>query len=109
LRHVRHRVYAFTSMNDNVVLSAGTRMFGTIDGVRCDAAGFSGFVMPPGADSQAYEKLVSCPYEPGWVQYDDWGDHIGALSRPFAAAVLAPLLQPATVASTTQPAVNSKN
>lgn len=109
LRHVRNHAYAFTSMNDNVVLGAGTRMFGTIDGVRCDAAGMGGFIMPSGADSQAYKKLIACPYEPGWVQYDDWGDHIGALSRPFAAAVLAPLLQPATVAATTQPAVNSGN
>jgi hypothetical protein len=106
LRHVRNRVYAFTSINDTVVLGAGTRMFGTIDGVRGDAAGLGGFVIPPGADPLLYEKLIGRPYETGWTQYDNWGEHIGALSRPFAAAVLAPLLQPASVAATTQPAAN---
>jgi pimeloyl-ACP methyl ester carboxylesterase len=106
LRHVRNHAYAFTSTNDTIVLSTGTRMFGTIDGVRGDAAGFAGFVMPIGADAQLYAKLIARPYESGWLQYDNWGDHIGPLSRLFAAAVLAPLLEPSTVASTTQPSVN---
>jgi hypothetical protein len=106
LRHVRNRMYAFTSTNDTIVLSTGTRMFGTIDGVRGDAAGFGGFVMPGSADPTQYAKLISRPYEPDWIAYDDWGDHIGALSRPFAAAVLAPLLEPPTVAATSQPSAN---
>jgi len=106
LRHVRGQLYAFTSVHDVVVLEAGTKLFGTIDGVLTAAAGFGGFVRPPGADIQLYNKLIPEPYEDDWMQYDDYGDHIGAMSRKFAANVLAPLLlgqvSPATRPSPTQ-------
>ena len=46
LRHVRGKAYVFYSQNDQVVLGAGTRLFGTIDGVKSDAAGLIGFRMP---------------------------------------------------------------
>ena len=102
LHHVDGNMYAFSSLLDTVVLETGTRLFGTIDGVQTPAAGFSGFVQPPGADPLFYQKLIQRTYQRDWARYNDFGDHIGAMSRPFAKAILAPLICPAA-GSTTQP------
>lgn len=92
LRHVRGKAYAFTSVNDAVVLGAGTRLFGTIDGVKEEAAGRAGFTRPQGADAAQYEKLVQFPYTTDWIIYENIGDHIGYLALAFAEKVLAPLV-----------------
>lgn len=94
LRHVAGRVYAFTSPADNIVLGAGTRLFGTMDGVRTDAAGRVGFVRPFGADPGEYQKLIAQPYQDQWMRLGNIGDHIGVLTIPFARQVLLPLLIP---------------
>jgi len=109
LRHVNGKVYVFSSTLDTAVLNLGTRIFGTIDGVQTIAAGFCGFVQPAGADNLMYQKLIECPYQSDWIRYDDFGEHIGAMSRPFATAILAPLIGPVR-APTTQAAdaVDSK-
>lgn len=101
LRHVSGKMFVFSSPLDTVVLYTGTRLFGTIDGVRIEAAGFSGFIEPPGADPLMYQKLVSCAYRSNWARYNDFGGHIGAMSRSFASAVLEPLLR-SSQAPTTQ-------
>lgn len=99
LRHVRTRAHAFTSTGDGIVLGAGTRMFGTIDRVKIDAAGRIGFATPDApADPEQYDKLVAWPYDPDWMRYGNVGDHIGAMTRSFAREVLAPLLINGTVA-----------
>ena len=67
-------------------------MLGTIDGVKTDAAGKVGFVKPKTADDRQYAKLVQIPYDAAWVKLGNIGDHIGALTRPFGKAVIAPLL-----------------
>jgi pimeloyl-ACP methyl ester carboxylesterase len=105
LHHVQGRMYVFSSRIDGIVLDAGTRVFGTIDGIRTEAAGFGGFVQPAGADAAMYGKLVGMPYRSDWMRYGNFGEHIGALSRPFAEAVLAPLLDVPQLAATTRPAV----
>jgi pimeloyl-ACP methyl ester carboxylesterase len=92
LRHVRGKVYAFYSPYDVAILGIGTHMFGTIDGVKTDAAGKTGFAKPAGADDAQYAKLVQVPYDSSWVRVGNIGDHIGTLSRPFARRVVAPLL-----------------
>lgn len=92
MRHVRGKVYAFYSPYDVAVLGIGTHMFGTIDGVKTDAAGKAGFAKPKGADESQYAKLVQVPYDSSWVRVGNIGDHIGTLSRPFARRVVAPLL-----------------
>lgn len=93
LRHVRGNAYAFISENDTLVLGAGTRLFGTIDGVKEEAAGLRGFTRPAGADAAAYAKLVEVPYNADWMKYDSIGDHIGPMGETFAAQVIAPLLE----------------
>ena len=92
LRHVSGHAYLFYSQGDAVVLGTGTRLFGTIDGVRTDAAGLIGFRVPEDADREQYAKLVQRPYEKGWMIYGHIGNHIGSLSQPFAENVLAALL-----------------
>jgi len=93
LRHVRGKAYALHSPYDPV-LGVGTRMFGTIDGVKTDAAGRVGFTKPPKAvDPRQYEKLVSIGFDPAWIRLSNIGDHIGPMMRPFAREVLAPLLR----------------
>lgn len=109
LRHVRGHAYSFNSANDTIVLSAGTRMFGTIDGVKCDAAGHVGFQKPASASEFQYARLVQRDYEASWLSYGNDGDHLGTLSRRFAEHVLSPLVSvefnPALVpAPTTRPA-----
>lgn len=100
LRHVSGKMYAFSSELDTLVLYTGTKMFGTIDGVQAPAAGYSGFVQPKGADPKLYQRLVSCAYKSDWMRYGDYGEHIGGMARPFAAAILEPLLEPKAVATT---------
>jgi hypothetical protein len=71
----------------------GTTMFGTVDGVKTDAAGKVGFLKPASAaDPSQYDKLRQIPYRSDWIKLGNIGDHIGGLARPFAKAVLAPLL-----------------
>ena len=92
LRHVRGRMFSFHSDADAVVLGTGTRAFGTMDGVKCDAAGRCGFVSPDGADKAEYEKLVQVPYDTAWMRLGHIGDHVGPLGRRFSREVLAPLV-----------------
>ncbi len=103
LRHVATHAYAFTSLSDTLILGYGTRVFGTIDGVKTDAAGRVGFRKPPAGDGEQYAKLVQLPYEADWVRYHNYGDHVGGMTRIFAATILAPLtlsgILPATPAS----------
>ena len=68
LRHVNGKIFVFSSPLDTVVLYTGTKLFGTMDGVRTEAAGFCGFIMPRGADPVMYRKLVSCVYRSDWAR-----------------------------------------
>src|SRR5690606_13849751 len=47
LRRVAGRMHVFSSTGDTLVLGVGTRNFGTMDGVKCNAAGRVGFQRPP--------------------------------------------------------------
>ncbi|HEY0010115.1 MAG TPA: hypothetical protein VGB55_15430 [Tepidisphaeraceae bacterium] len=92
LRHVRGRVHSFHSPYDNVLLSTGTRMLGTIDRVNTDAAGYAGFKRPAHVNEADYAKLVQHPYDAAWMQYNNAGGHIGPMMPPFAEKVIAPML-----------------
>ena len=93
LAHVRGKAYAFTSENDVLVLGAGTRMLGTIDGVKEEASGLRGFTQPAGADDAQYAKLVPMPYTADWMEFGNIGDHIGPMGRTFAHEVVSPIVQ----------------
>jgi hypothetical protein len=92
LSHVRGHAYVFYSEHDQVVLGVGTTMFGTIDGVKTQAAGLIGFKQPGDADPKAYAKLVQVGYEKKWIALANIGSHIGCMSRPFSEKVIAPIV-----------------
>lgn len=89
LRHVDDAAFALISPHDPVL--AATRVFGTIDGVRTEAAGRVGFIVPRDA-GDAYAKLEQIPYRMEWMELGHLGDHIGMMQPAFAAKVLAPLI-----------------
>lgn len=93
LARVRGKAYAFTSENDAIVLGAGTRVLGTIDGVKEEASGLRGFTKPEGADDEQYAKLVPMPYTAEWMDFGNIGDHIGPMGRTFAREVISPIVQ----------------
>jgi hypothetical protein len=107
LRRVRGKMYSFSSLDDALVLGVGTRTFGTIDGVKCDAAGRCGFALPEGVEPAAYEKLVQVPYSAEWMDLDNIGDHVGPLRELFARDVLAPVVKGQTGRFTTMPTVRA--
>lgn len=93
LSHVKGRMYVFSSTFDYFVLGLGTKLFGTIDRKRGESAGRVGFVQPKDAAyPKQYEKLVSCPYDKGWLKYGNIGDHMSVMSRAFSRHVLTPLV-----------------
>jgi hypothetical protein len=93
LSHVTGNAYCFYSKDDDLVLGTGTKLFGTIDGQRVDAAGRIGFEKPAtAADPQQYAKLIQKPYDPGWSRFGHVGGHIGVMGTPFVQAVVAPLM-----------------
>jgi len=92
LSHVSGRAYCFNSPLDDLVLGTGTMMFGTIDGVRCDAAGRVGFTRPATGDPVQYAKLVHETYQKSWVHYGHIGGHIGCMGAPFVQAIVAPVM-----------------
>ncbi len=92
LRHVRTQLYSFWSNQDVIVLSTGTTLFGTIDGVKVPAAGFSGFEPPADADLREYQKLQQFAYNADWAKWGNTGGHIGPMSKEFSSHVLAPLV-----------------
>ncbi|MEA2710241.1 MAG: hypothetical protein QOF78_2842 [Phycisphaerales bacterium] len=103
LTHVRGKAYVIYSPYDTAVLGIGTQMFGTVDGLKVEAAGKVGFTAPPKADKQQYEKLVQIPYRSAWIKLGNIGDHIGGLSRPFSRAILEPLLARGELPAETTP------
>ncbi len=92
LKHVRKNAYAFYSPHDIAVLGIGTTLFGTIDGVKTEAAGKLGFIKPATADLQQYNKLLQFPYDTSWAKLNNIGDHIGSMALPFVRDVITPLL-----------------
>lgn len=91
LARVRGRAYSFNSLLDPI-LGFGTRNLGTIDRVMTASAGNVGFTLPSTADQNAYEKLTQIPYDQAWMRLGHAGDHVGAMGRPFARFIIAPLL-----------------
>lgn len=110
LAHVNGHCYVFSSTLDTIVLDLGTRMFGTIDGIRCAAAGYGGFVQPKAADPHEYEKLVPLPYQKTWLTlFGNAGSHICSMRLKFVTGFVAPLMITGKVpiaqsTPTTQPA-----
>ena len=93
VEHVRGSAYAFTSPYDKWVLSLGTSIFGTMDGVREPAAGLRRIRQARRRRRAQYAKLVQRKYEEKWLwDYGRHGGHLDVLSVRFASGYIAPLL-----------------
>ncbi len=92
LKHVRGHVYVYSSLADVDFLCLGTNLFGTMDGVRTQAAGRVGFTCPPTGDQEQYQKLVSIPWRGEFFLHGDIAIHGGAMAPPFARQDIAPLM-----------------
>ena len=76
---------------DTILLVAGTRSFGTIDGIKVAAAGQTGFAMPDGGDAGAYATLRELEYDADWEELGWYGDHEGMLKAAPTRRVLVPV------------------
>lgn len=92
LRHV-NRAISYSSLKDDLVLGTGTRIFGTIDGLRSESAGRVGFKAPAKYDPAQYAKLSQRPYKPEWAKLGHIGGHMGWMSTAFARAIIVPAMQ----------------
>jgi hypothetical protein len=92
LSRVSGKAYCFYSQHDDLVLGTGTKLFGTIDGLRVEAAGKVGFTKPETADPEQYAKLVSKAHDAGWAKYGNIGGHVGVMRSRFVRAIVAPLM-----------------
>ncbi len=98
LRAVRSDVVVFWSPYDVIILGAGTRLFGTIDGVRSVGAGLVGFVTPGPDDPdperiRQYAKLRPVRWEPRMASTGYLGGHFGPDSPIFLRKYVVPLLR----------------
>jgi hypothetical protein len=73
---------------DWVVLSIGTKLFGSADGQNVDCAGHKPFC-GPGSDDQRLEQIA---YDPKWLLRGHYGGHLGVLLVGFARDIAAPMI-----------------
>jgi hypothetical protein len=96
LRHVRGRLYVFTSSTD-AVLGALVPLVGTADDVSGgQAAGLEGFHVPPGASAETRrlyaEKVQAVPWRPEFGDSGNFGGHLDSVSAPFIRDHVARLI-----------------
>jgi pimeloyl-ACP methyl ester carboxylesterase len=92
LRALRGGMTVFYSPLDLFLLSAGTRVFGTIDRVRGDSAGLVGFRPPAGSEGLYEEKLRQVKWTPAMVRDLSLGGHFAVDWPPFLRKHVLPLL-----------------
>jgi pimeloyl-ACP methyl ester carboxylesterase len=98
LRAVKRDIVVYWSPLDVVFLGAGTRLFGTIDGVRTRGAGLLGFAVPRPDDPdeerrRQYAKLRQVRWRPRMAGLGHLGGHFGADQRRFLLKYVLPLLR----------------
>lgn len=94
LRHVRNKVYVFTSEKDGV-LAFLVPMAGTADRTLSPAAGLRGFQVPPGATTETralYAKVAHIGWRPEFARAGDFGGHTDTVKAPFVKQYIAPLI-----------------
>jgi pimeloyl-ACP methyl ester carboxylesterase len=100
LRAVRRQMVVFWSPLDLIVLGAGTRIFGTIDGIKSVSAGMVGF-RPPAQGAGAgdadvaaqYRKLQQVRWGPRMATTGYLGGHVGPDNPAFLRKYVIPLLR----------------
>lgn len=90
-RAVRGEIVVFWSPLDFVILGLGTRIFGTVDGVRGVSAGLRGF-RSPSNDPSVAKKLRQVRWRPEMARTGNFGGHVGPDLPGFLRRYVAPLL-----------------
>jgi pimeloyl-ACP methyl ester carboxylesterase len=94
LKRVKGQAHVFSSPNDTLFLNAGTKLFGTMDGQKGEAAGLKGFIIPEQADLRQYRKLVPHPHKLAWfLRYGNAGTHMCPLMPRFAREYVGTILK----------------
>jgi hypothetical protein len=98
LSAVRRDIVVFWSPLDVFILGAGTRLFGTVDGVRTASAGLVGFQVPPRCDhdeaqGRSYGKLRQVRWRLPMATTGYFGGHVGPDSPMFLRKYVVPLLR----------------
>jgi pimeloyl-ACP methyl ester carboxylesterase len=98
LRAVQRDMVVYWSPLDVVFLGAGTRLFGTIDGVRTRGAGMMGFDVPAqkepeGERRRQYAKLRQVRWRPRMAGLGHLGGHFGADQPRFLLRYVVPLFR----------------
>jgi pimeloyl-ACP methyl ester carboxylesterase len=98
LRAVKRDIVVYWSPLDVVFLGAGTRLFGTMDGVRTRGAGLLGFAVPRPDDPdderrRQYAKLRQVRWRPRMAGLGHLGGHFGADQPRFLLKYVVPLLR----------------
>jgi pimeloyl-ACP methyl ester carboxylesterase len=89
LAQIDGKLHIFNSPHDTFFLKWRTGHFGTYDNIKTIAAGNRGFDLST-LSPELRAKVIAHPYEEPWKQLDNDGGHFGALSQPFAEAIIAP-------------------
>ena len=87
LRAVSREMVVFWSPLDLIVLGLGTRVFGTIDGIKSVSAGLVGFRGPPAGDTAreaSYRKLRQVRWRMEWRRRVTSEVTLGPTIRPFS-------------------------
>jgi pimeloyl-ACP methyl ester carboxylesterase len=91
LAQSRRGVVNYFSPSDDIMLGWGTRTYGTMDRVFCDAAGRVGFTTED-------DRIVQFRWRQEWRELQNDGGHTGWAARAWARQVLAPQIDPSLIA-----------
>jgi pimeloyl-ACP methyl ester carboxylesterase len=95
LRHVRGKLYVFTSPNDGV-LGLLMVVTGTADRQPGSAAGTTGFVIPAGATEETRklyaDKLVTIAWTKEFERVGNFGHHLDNVNKDFVRTYVAPVV-----------------
>ncbi len=93
LRHVDGRLVNFHSPRDWLILSAGTNVFGTMDGERLTAAGRYGFDLhAAGVPEELHDRVQQVEWTPAMRESGHRGNHASISGYRWNRDYVAPLL-----------------
>jgi len=104
LRHVRNRLFIFTSSQDSV-LRFLVPLTGTADrdGGGAGPAGLVGFIIPPNASDETRrlygEKVVTIAWKPEFERAGNYGGHLDNVNEEFIRDFVAPLVMSGRLAA----------
>ena len=94
LDSTKRGIVSFYSSRDVLLLWAGTKIYGTMDGKHSTSAGNVGFSVPPGKlRPKEYDKLFQVPWRSEMSRTGNVGMHLTSGTASFVARYAAPLVK----------------